>query len=91
MSSRSIEPSGLNRSAQAGNPAPARFKTCTVRGFEAIKTTLQKAAIHRDRRDRRRTTLFSADSAKNPNRLNTLAALQKSPELWATHLRILLK
>jgi len=27
---------------------------------QAIKTTLQKAAIHRDRRDRRRTTLFSA-------------------------------
>jgi len=30
-----------------------------VRGAEAIKTTLQKAAIHRDHRDRRRTTLSS--------------------------------
>jgi len=29
-----------------------------VRGVEAIKTTLQKAAIHRDRRDKRRTTLL---------------------------------
>jgi hypothetical protein len=27
-----------------------------VRGVEAIKATLQKAAIHRDHRDKRRTT-----------------------------------
>jgi hypothetical protein len=29
-----------------------------VRGVEAIKTTLQKAEIHRDHRDKRRTTLL---------------------------------
>jgi hypothetical protein len=70
MSSRSIEPSGLE--PLGSNHYPRNF---TVQGFEAIKATLQKAAIHRDRRDRRRTTLFSADSAKSPNPLRTLAAL----------------
>jgi hypothetical protein len=46
-----------------------------AQGVEAIKTTLQKAAIHRDRRDRRRITLFCRDSALNkaPNLFLTLA------------------
>src|SRR5271163_5089641 len=59
MSSRSIDPLGSNRRIRAVTPDPAG------QGVEAIKTTLQKAAIHRDHRDRRRTTLFCRDSAEN--------------------------
>src|SRR5271167_3439021 len=51
----------LNRSIRARTagfePLP---RTMQVRGIEAIKTTLQKAAIHRDHRDKRRTALFAA-------------------------------
>ena len=51
--------SSLNRSIGLeppdSNPLP---RTMQVGGVEAIKTTLQRAAIHRDHRDRRRTTLL---------------------------------
>jgi hypothetical protein len=52
MSSRSIEPLGSN------HPAQTIARTARVRGIGAIKAALQKAAIHRDRRDRRRTPYF---------------------------------
>src|SRR5579859_6912000 len=48
----------LNRNATPSPLSPSpRARTAAVREFEAIKTTLQKAAIHRDRRDRRRTAV----------------------------------
>ncbi len=50
----------LNRTAATRPPAnPSRPDHCRSGTIEAIKTTLQKAAIHRDRRDRRRTPYFS--------------------------------
>ena len=55
---------GLEHTHQPSRQPSANLE---ARGFEAIKATLQKTAIHRDRRDRRRTTVFSADSAKSPN------------------------
>jgi hypothetical protein len=59
MSSRSIEPRRSDRRVRTIAP-----RTVAARGIEAIKTTLQKAAIHRDRRDRRRTPYFAAGSVK---------------------------
>ncbi|HEY1721231.1 MAG TPA: hypothetical protein VGG27_08290, partial [Magnetospirillaceae bacterium] len=40
-----------------------------AQAIEAIKATLQMAAIHRDRRDRRQITLFSAIRHQSPNLL----------------------
>ena len=53
---RSIEPAPVAARAITSNPG--------IRGTRAIRTTLQRAAIHRDRRDRRRTALSCRNSAK---------------------------
>ena len=54
-----------HRAKPSANPRPA--------GIEAIRTTLQKTAIHRDRRDRRRATYFPMIRLKNPNHLHSTA------------------
>src|SRR6516225_8079531 len=69
MSSRSIEPSGPRPTAappQVRTITPGRMRRMLLRhpralfrGIEA-KTTLQRAAIHRDRRDRRHSPCYSA-------------------------------
>ena len=54
-----------HRAKPSANPRPA--------GIEAVKTTLQKTAIHRDRRDRRRATYFPMIRLENPNHLHSTA------------------
>jgi hypothetical protein len=63
----------LNPKAQAVAP------NLKVQGVEAIKATLQKAAIHRDHRDRRRIALFAAIRPAKPNRPITLALAVLGP------------
>ncbi len=53
-----IEPPAAAPSAQTSH-SHRRAKSPGGRGTEAIKTTLQRAAIHRDRRDRRHTPYFA--------------------------------
>src|SRR6516225_1672602 len=64
---RTIGPATYGRAAASSNYHPGRMRRMLLRhpralfrGIDAIKTTLQRAAIHRDRRDRRHSPCYSA-------------------------------